>query len=251
MKKELRTAIVASFTNYGEKDRIVRLISQDHGKISIMAKNARSPKGKNAGVFDIGNQLQISVSAPKQGDIWKLHEVELQEGFGQIHKDIQKLAIMIYCCEVIDHLSLTEEPSPRLYGLLENSLKLLEKIPTPQNSFHIAFASKALSFAGLQPNLKTCIHCSKPISAPILYQPVLGGVIHQQCNQELSKGLKYKSLPSSHSSLGELEHLLYTPIADTHTLSIKNGENWAMARSVEEQTERPLQSKSFLQSLYP
>lgn len=251
MKKEIITAIVSSFVNYGEKDRIVRLISSEHGKLSIMAKNVRSPKAKNAGIFDSGNQVQIIVSRPTQGEIWKLHDVDLLQGYGQVHKDIQKLAIMIYCCEVIDHLSLVDEPIPRLYGLLESSLDLLEKIDTPKNAFHLAFVSKALSFAGIQPNLRTCIHCSKPISNPSLYQPNLGGAIHNSCNQNLQKEIQQKSLPSSLSWLEQIDHLLYTPLADTHSLSIRNGENWSLARSIEEQTERPLQSKSFLQSLYP
>ena len=251
MKKEILTAIVSGFVNYGEKDRIVRLISPSQGKISIMAKNARAPKGKTAGVFDIGNQVQVTVSRPVQGEIWKLYEVDLLQGYSQTHKDIQKLALMIYCCEVIDHLSIVGEPVPRLYGLLEKSLNLLEKIDTPQNAFHLAFASKALSFAGIQPSLQTCIYCSQPISDPAMYQPTLGGAIHLACNKTLQRDIQQKSLPSSVSWLEQINHLLYTPLSDTHTLSVRNGENWSLARSIEEQTERPLQSKSFLKSLYP
>lgn len=251
MKKEILTAIVSGFVNYGEKDRIVRLISPEHGKISVMVKNARSTKGALVGIFDIGNQVQVGILPPKQGEIWRLLDADLVQGYGQIHKDVLKLGILFYCCEIVDHLSLQNEPIPRLYGLLESSLNLLEKIDTPANAFHLAFASKALSFAGIQPNLQSCIHCAKPISNPSLYQPTMGGAIHRDCNKNLSKEIGQKSLPSSLSWLEQINHLLYTPLAETHTLSIHNGENWSLARSIEEQTERSLQSKTFLQSLYP
>ena len=71
-KDQSIVALVVGYLDYGDNDRIVSLLSPEHGLISAMAKYARSSK-KYGGAIDLGNHVNVTLNKG-QGSLWKMRE---------------------------------------------------------------------------------------------------------------------------------------------------------------------------------
>ena len=120
MKNDLYTAIIVGYVDYAEEDRVVRLLTEEHGLISAIAPKARSSHRKFAGAIDVGNEVSATIAPPNQGTLWRLRDAKIINGRFSIRKDIHKIALMMYMCEVCATLSLPEEGDTKIFGLLKN-----------------------------------------------------------------------------------------------------------------------------------
>ena len=53
MNQLVTDGIVLSRVNYGEADRIIKLLTPEAGKLSLMARGVRKPKSKLAGGIEL------------------------------------------------------------------------------------------------------------------------------------------------------------------------------------------------------
>jgi DNA repair protein RecO len=91
--KPIRTkAIVLRRTNYAEADRILQLLTPDHGKISVIAKGVRREKSKLAGGIELFAICDVSV-IPGKGDMGTLTSSRLETFYGHIMEEYDRLQL--------------------------------------------------------------------------------------------------------------------------------------------------------------
>lgn len=125
--KPIRTkAIVLRRTNYGEADRILQLLTPDHGKISAMAKGVRREKSKLAGGIELFAVSDVTLVAGKS-EIWTLTGAKLDTFFAHIITDYERLQ---FGYEAIKQVSKVAEQvsDPAFYALLETALASLDDV---------------------------------------------------------------------------------------------------------------------------
>lgn len=89
--KPVRTkAIVLRRTNYGEADRIVQLLTKQHGKVSVMAKGARREKSKLAGGIELLAINDVTI-LPGKSDLWTLTGAKMDTFFTHIMSDYERM----------------------------------------------------------------------------------------------------------------------------------------------------------------
>lgn len=89
--RPIRTqAIVLRRTNYGEADRILQLLTPDHGKLSVIAKGARREKSKLAGGIELFAVCEVSVM-PGRGDMGTLTGARLKTFYSHIIEEYDRL----------------------------------------------------------------------------------------------------------------------------------------------------------------
>ncbi|HMR73254.1 MAG TPA: DNA repair protein RecO, partial [Candidatus Saccharibacteria bacterium] len=89
--KPIRTrSIVLRRTNYGEADRILQLLTPDHGKLSVMAKGVRREKSRLAGGVELLAVSDITLVSGKS-DIWTLTGAKMDTFFAHIMTDYDRL----------------------------------------------------------------------------------------------------------------------------------------------------------------
>lgn len=89
--KPIRTkAIVLRRTNYGEADRILQLLTPNHGKLSVIAKGVRREKSKLAGGIELFAVCDVSV-IPGKGDMGTLTSSRLDMFYGHIMEEYDRL----------------------------------------------------------------------------------------------------------------------------------------------------------------
>lgn len=89
--KPIRTkAIVLRRTNYAEADRILQLLTPDHGKLSVIAKGVRREKSKLAGGIELFAICDVSI-IPGKGDMGTLTSSRLETFYGRIMEEYDRL----------------------------------------------------------------------------------------------------------------------------------------------------------------
>lgn len=119
--RPIRTkAIVLRRTNYGEADRILQLLTPDHGKLSAMAKGARREKSKLAGGIELFAVSDVSLVSGKS-EIWTLTGAKMDTFFAHIMTDYER---MQFGYETIKQVTKAAEQvnDPAYYELLETVL---------------------------------------------------------------------------------------------------------------------------------
>ncbi len=240
--------ILVGQSDYRDADRIVRLLTPDHGLISALARSARASRRRFGGALDFGNKLQ-AILRPGRGDLWSLQEVTLLEGRAGAHADLNRLTLMAYACQALAALSRTDSPEPRLFGLLEMACLLIEVAEqSPAAMFRLALEAKALTFAGMTPGLRRCVACTAPLAAgpggPWAFAPSRGGALHDACDVDGGR-------PVSLRWLERVEAARRTPLKDLLDVSVPAGPGWVLAETIEHYAGGPIRSRSVLASLNP
>ncbi len=150
----------------GETDRLMTILTKEHGLLRAIAPGARKHKsrlGGRSGLFVV-NELMLS----KGKSLDKMIQAQTQQSFPGLSRDLVRLTAGQYLAELV-LCEASEQPQTELFELLITHLERLETAPSgavlaclAQGTFHI------LALAGVAPELHRCCLSRTPI------QPQLG-----------------------------------------------------------------------------
>lgn len=126
---ESTEVIVLSSRKFGDTSKIVSLLSERFGKISVMAKGARASKNK------IGSGLEpMSISTAQiyfkpQRDLHLLKSIELSIPLRRIADSFDHLSVGLAIIESITISQPQYMPNPELFHLAKTSFQSLNTIP--------------------------------------------------------------------------------------------------------------------------
>jgi DNA repair protein RecO (recombination protein O) len=146
---------------FGENDRLVTIITKDHGLIQAIAPGARKHLSRFSGRSElfVVNDLLIA----KGRSLDKITQAETLESYPGLTQDLAKLAASQYLAEIILSYSKDDQPQADLFELLNVHLRRIEKssavLPHLCHAiFHI------LTLAGISPQVQICCITQKPVS---------------------------------------------------------------------------------------
>ncbi len=234
-------AIVVGRVDYGEADRIVRLLTAEHGRIAVMARAARKSSRRFGGALDLGNRVEIQV-ARGRGDLWSLRACRLVQGHAHVRSDLDRMALVAYACELCASLAREHHPEPRLFGLLEVALLVLDAATVaPSDVWRWGLEAKALTFAGLTPRLGTCGVSGEPLAGRMaVYDLATGGVVLPEHGQ---------GTPVPSAWAAQVEAARRTPLAELIDVPPEPGPVWQLYDHLRWHTQRDLRSKRMLVDL--
>ena len=244
----LLSAIVLRYTDYGEVDRIVHLLTKEHGQISAMVRGARTSTKKYSGLIDLGNIIEVEFSST-QRDLWVIKKAHGLQSMLRTRTNLHKLAFLSYACELVSMAAQAGNPEPKLFGLLSQLLKILEEedgVVGPR--FRIAFEIKLLSFAGYMPQLSTCPACQQKIHDPAAIFYTEASAFHLSCLPSMESP-EDSMAPCDVSWLKSCSMALRTPMLDSLSIPMPKGPQWAFSEIITRQYQKKIQSRTFLQSI--
>lgn len=119
-------AIVLRRTNYGEADRILQLLTPDHGKLSVMAKGVRREKSKLAGGVELFARSDITIMQGKS-DMGILTGARLEEFYRHIMGDIDRLQFGYEAIKQVGRAAETID-EPAFFELLDQTFAALNDL---------------------------------------------------------------------------------------------------------------------------
>lgn len=145
-------AIVLSRTDYGEKDRILTVLTSKHGKLKAIAKGVRSGKSRLAGGIELFAENELSFIEGR-GDLYTITFSRMKKHFGDIAKDLDK---SMYAYECMKSLSKNtpDGAGGEYYTYLANLLQALSLDNVPFEQIKIWYSLKMLEAQGTAPDFK-------------------------------------------------------------------------------------------------
>ncbi|MDB5181251.1 MAG: repair protein RecO, partial [Candidatus Saccharibacteria bacterium] len=114
MKQITTTAIILSRTDFGEADRILTLLTPDHGKLRLIAKGVRRIKSKLAGGIELFSVSDI-VYIKGRGDIGTLISTRLIRHYGKIVSDVTRTMLGYDLIKMLNKAT-EDEPEDDYFG---------------------------------------------------------------------------------------------------------------------------------------
>jgi len=153
VKQFITTGIILSRTDFGEADRIITLITPDHGKLRVLARGVRKVKSKLAGGIELFSVSHITY-LPGKGEIGTLVSTRLEKHYGNIAKDIERTMLGY---ELIKQLNKAteDEPEAAYFDILRQAFEALDDPAIGMDIIQAWFAAQILRQAGHTPNLQT------------------------------------------------------------------------------------------------
>jgi DNA repair protein RecO (recombination protein O) len=209
--------------------------------VDALARGARRSRRRFAGALDIGNSLTVEVKRGR-GSLDFLEDADLVDARLHIRTDLDRITLASFACELCASPARADRPEPRLFGLLQMALTVLDATEgVPKAGWRAGLSVKAATFAGLRPNLCQCAICTQPARPPMGWRPLSGGAVHRECDPG--------STPVPIEWLEAVERTLRTPLRDLVDVDLPPGPLASLSHSIEDQTGRPFASRILLDQL--
>lgn len=140
--------VVLARRNFGEADRILVVYSKNHGRISLIAKAVRRPESRKRGHIEIFSRVAFQAATGKGLDL--MTEAEVVDSFKDIRKNLKRVSLAYYFCEVIGKITHDGESNFEVYNLLAESLEILKTAKELKN-LRLNFVLSLLTMLGFWP----------------------------------------------------------------------------------------------------
>ena len=147
--------IVLARRNFGEADRILSIYTKNHGRISVIAKGIRKLTSRKRGHLEIFSYIRFQ--AVEGHGIGILTEVETINSFESFKKDLKKVSLAYFFCEVIGKITHEHERNDGIFELILNYLEKLQ-FEDRLKSLRMNFILDLLVIAGFWPKGKILLN---------------------------------------------------------------------------------------------
>lgn len=200
--------LVLRVTPYNDKDALLTVLSQAHGKLTIKARGLyrkNSPMVAPCQLLAYGEFTLFEYRG-----FYTINEAHALELFQGLRKDLQKLSLGTYFAQVVDVISQEDVPNPELQALILNCLYALDKLHVPEKLVKAVFELRSACIAGYMPGLTGCCRCGNPL--PERFDIAEGRLECANCRMPDSNGLRLPVTP------GVLDTLRYVCFCDPQKL---------------------------------
>lgn len=170
------TAVVLRTYKLGEADRIVVLLTEEHGKIRAVAKGVRKTTSKFGARLEPMSHVRLLLSQGRELDI--VSQAESVETLAPMLQDLDHLTAGIAVLEAADQMALDREPVPHLYRMVVGALRTIGERSGPL--VVPAFYWKLLAAEGVRPELDMCVRCGEDLPI-VAFDMEHGGVLCRNC----------------------------------------------------------------------
>ncbi len=143
---------------FGEADRVVVLISPNHGKLRTVAKGVRKTKSRFGGRLEPFCHVDLRLYEGRNLDT--ITSVAMVEPFHNLRGDLDRVLTAGTMVEVVDIVAQENESSVRLFLLLQRGLRALDAGPMHPD-LATTFLLKAAEIVGIAPALSLCAGCGR------------------------------------------------------------------------------------------
>ncbi len=173
MDKQTVTGLVLRETAKGEADKLLTLLTAEHGKMTVLGKGVRSLKNKNMVTTQPYCYATFILSKSRSG-IYYISDSDLTEAFFGLRGDLLTLALAAYVCEVAEACSVENSADVPLLRLTLNTLYALSQNKKPVRQIKASFEMRCAAVCGFSPDVSGCALCGTD-EAPAYYLDILGG----------------------------------------------------------------------------
>jgi DNA repair protein RecO (recombination protein O) len=166
-------AIILRTQKLGEADRIITLLTREHGRVRGVAKGVRRTMSKFGARLEPGSHVDIQLHKGRTFDT--ITQVEAINNYGEaLTEDYQRWTIASAILETAERFTSQEyEPALQEFQLVVGGMKALAESRYDASLILDAFLLRSLAIGGYAPSTTNCSRCEKP--GPHRYFSLVGG----------------------------------------------------------------------------
>lgn len=166
-------AIILRTQKLGEADRIITLLTREHGRVRGVAKGVRRTMSKFGARLEPGSHVDIQLHKGRTFDT--ITQVEAINNYGEtLTDDYQRWTIASAILETAERFTSQEyEPALQEFQLVVGGMKALSENRYDASLILDAFLLRSLAIGGYAPSTTNCSRCEKP--GPHRYFSLVGG----------------------------------------------------------------------------
>ena len=200
-EKIVTKGLVLRETQTKEADKILTVLTAEHGKLAVIARGARRRNSKIAAASELFAFSELVVY--EQRGWYLLDEASTISLWDNLRRDVELLSLASYFAEMTEAVT-GEEPAGEALSLLLNALYALDTLGKPPEQVKAAFELKLLSISGYEPLLADCAVCGRTAPEEPLFDAEQGVVLCRSCAGAAARGL----LPLDSGSLAAMRHVV-------------------------------------------
>lgn len=205
---EKTEGIVLRETEYKDADKLLTVLTREHGKITVKARGVKSGRSRSKAACQLLTYSEFTL-LEKQGR-YVITEAVPKEMFSELRTDIELFYLASYFAQVAEAVAQEEDASPELLSLLLNALYALAKLKKPQKLVKAVFELRLACITGFLPDLRGCAVCGNP--SPDRFNITQGVLQCATCGNESTDGIRMPVSP------GTLAAMRYIASADAKRL---------------------------------
>ncbi|MBQ9685491.1 MAG: DNA repair protein RecO [Oscillospiraceae bacterium] len=159
-------ALVLREARYKEADRILTLLTDTDGKITVKARGALRKSSKTAAATQQLTYSEMTLFGNRGR--YTVNEAVVKEPFAGLREDMESLSLGAYFAECIEAFSVEDQPDAQLLQLGLNCLYALSHALCPREKIKAAFELRLMCLSGYTPELTACAVCGEEPTEPVL-----------------------------------------------------------------------------------
>ena len=179
-------AIVLRTWPFGESDKIVSFLTENHGKLTGIAKGAKRSRKRFVNSLEPFSLVNLRFQDRSHSNLVFIVASDLAVGFKHLLTNLEKISFAAYLVEITDGLIGEREENCLVFRHLKNGLAHLEEQATSL-TFLTSFELKLLQLAGYQPLLHGCRRCGREsrdrCATGWHFSPRDGGILCESCSR--------------------------------------------------------------------
>ena len=225
----------------GEHDRVVHILTETHGRLSVMVKGVSSKKNSGAAsctqLFTYGN---YEIYRGRSGDLCWFRSGSVLASFYRLSEDLSRMALAAYLCDIASEQSAEDEgdvETAELLRMLLNSLYVLDRGGYSPALVKGVFELRAACLLGYRPDLTGCSLCGEEYPEQAYLDVMNGSLICADCQTKhnrlserqaelLEQDLRERRVicPLSASVLAAMRYAVTAPERKIFSFSLKDTE---------------------------
>ena len=159
-------ALVLREVRYKEADRILTVLTDTDGKLTVKARGALRKSSRSAAATQQLTYAEMTLFGNKGR--WTVNEASVKEAFAGLREELERFALGAYFAECLEAFSVEDQPDEALLQLGLNSLYALSRALCPAEKIKAAFELRLMCLSGYAPELGRCAVCGKEPEEPCL-----------------------------------------------------------------------------------
>ncbi|TAL20607.1 DNA repair protein RecO [Patescibacteria group bacterium] len=196
-----------------ETDRVYSVLTEDRGKLELLARGSRKIVSKLAGEMEQIGVLDIFIARGRAFD--HLAGAAALKSFPLIRASLPRLLAALAAAAFLDRAVKPAFGDPALFNLLREYLETVASAPersVPDSALTPAFFWKLFVRLGFRPDLEKCVRCRKDVAGgECSWTSHHGGVVCRSCRAELALA---DAAPISRDTLTALNFFISSPLEE-------------------------------------
>lgn len=207
------TGLVVRSTDYKEADKILTVITDQAGKITVKAPGALRKGSKVMASSRLFAYSHMSLYV-KNGR-FTLMEADIEDMFDGLSGDLENMSAASYIAEVLASDEDENLPDEEILLLARGSLHALSKGTYPSRHIKAVFELRYMSLLGYAPDMDTCAICGDEVTAGYFIPGE--GIMH--CGRCAKGGIRLDS-----ATMSAVRYIINAPAKKIFSFSIKESE---------------------------